>query len=176
MSDDLDEEQNEDPTPKQLRDAAKRGKEAEARAEAAERALAFAKAGLDLTDPRVEKYFLPAYDGELDPSKIKEAAQRDGFLTPPEEPPAVTTEEQNAIQRMSRATEGAEAPSQTDYNADLSELPTPRCGNIGIRTGSRWKSRSSSTGWAAKCLSTVNRSFLRSIEVTAHLKGVSSLG
>jgi hypothetical protein len=122
MSDDLDEEQNEDPTPKQLRDAAKRGKEAEARAEAAERALAFAKAGLDLTDPRVEKYFLPAYDGELDPSKIKEAAQRDGFLTPPEEPPTVTTEEQNAIQRMSRATEGAEAPSQSDYNADLSEL------------------------------------------------------
>jgi hypothetical protein len=134
MSDDLDEEPNEDPTPKQLRDAAKRGKEAEARAEAAERKLAFADAGLDLADER-SQYFIDGYKGPMTREDIRGTAE------------------------------------PTCPNSR-----TPRCGNIGIRTGSRWKSRSSSTGWAAKCLSTVNRSFLRSIEVTAHLKGVSSLG
>lgn len=122
MSDDLEEDEPQESTPKQLREAAKRGRDAEARADAAERELAFARAGVDLNDAKAG-YFIRGYDGELDPSKIREAAERDGFLNQPAPvQTGATTEEQAAIQRVSQATEGAGTPAPSDYNVDLAEL------------------------------------------------------
>lgn len=56
---------------KELREAAKRGREAKAEAEAAKRELAFVRAGVDLDTPQ-GAMFAKAYDGELDHTAIKE--------------------------------------------------------------------------------------------------------
>lgn len=125
MSDDQtdeDEHPQDNPNLRQLREKAKRADDAEHRAQAAERELAFAKAGVDLNDPRTG-YFVRGYDGEATPDAIRAAAERDGFLnTQPEPKPAVTPEEQAAIQRVSAATEGAETPPPTDYMTDFRAL------------------------------------------------------
>lgn len=75
---------------KQIEEQAAKAREAEARAAAAERQLAFAKAGLDLADPKMS-YFVKGYDGEADPEKIRAAATEAGFLGAPE--PEVPTQE-----------------------------------------------------------------------------------
>jgi hypothetical protein len=77
---------------KQIEEQAAKAREAEARAAAAERQLAFAKAGLDLSDPKMS-YFVKGYDGESDPEKIKAAAQEAGFIGAPSQEPAVPAAE-----------------------------------------------------------------------------------
>lgn len=67
---------------KQIEEQAAKAREAEARAAAAERELAFAKAGLPLDDPKMT-YFVKGYDGDLSPDAIKAAAESAGFLTAP---------------------------------------------------------------------------------------------
>src|SRR5690606_26113669 len=80
----------------------RKAKEAEDRANKAERQLAFAQAGIQLDDPKM-KYFVNGYDGEIEAGKIREAAVEAGFLTDskpetkpeskPGSPPAETQEQ-----------------------------------------------------------------------------------
>lgn len=119
MSDDLDfeEETPENPNIRQLREQAKRGREAESRAEAAERELAFARAGLDLSDSRMG-YFVRGYDGDLTREAIREAAERDGFLNPPKTQEQVPSQEQQALERMGRVTEQTAGEIYTEPSVD----------------------------------------------------------
>ena len=71
---------------RQLNNLEKKAREMEARASAAERKLAFAQAGIDLSDAKM-KYFVNGYDGEITADSIKKAATEAGFLSeeaPPE--------------------------------------------------------------------------------------------
>ena len=62
-----------------LEKKATKAEEAEARASAAERKLAFAEAGISLTDPKLS-YFVKGYDGELTAEAIQAEAAKAGFL------------------------------------------------------------------------------------------------
>lgn len=65
---------------RQLNSLEKKAKDFETRATKAERKLAFAEAGIPLSDAKT-KYFVNGYDGELKPDEIKKAALEAGFLT-----------------------------------------------------------------------------------------------
>jgi len=65
---------------KTLRSLEKKAQDFEARATKAERKLAFAEAGIPLSDTKT-KYFVNGYDGDLKPDDIKKAALEAGFLT-----------------------------------------------------------------------------------------------
>jgi hypothetical protein len=93
------------------RQQAKQLKEADqARAEVDElrRERAFLRAGIDLDKP-VSRYFVKAYDGDLDPDAIREAAIEAGILGAP------NTEEIEAAldgaQRAQQAASGGRPPS-----------------------------------------------------------------
>lgn len=106
--------------------AEQKAKEAEERAAKAERDLAFAKAGLDLSDKKV-KYFMAGYDGEMDADKIKAAAVEDGFLPDPEaateEKAEETHPDQSAFSAMDAATTGANPnDSRIDWTKSMSEI------------------------------------------------------
>ena len=71
-----DQQATKDPVRARMRELEKQVKAFEAKAkeaEAAQRELAFVKAGVDLNNP-VAKYFVKGYDGELSPEAIREAA------------------------------------------------------------------------------------------------------
>lgn len=91
---------------KQLEQELAAKRDAESRAAKAERELAFAKAGIDLADPRLS-YFVKGYDGEADPDKIREAAISAGFLGDQES--AVPQEELTQHQQAANLSAGAQA-------------------------------------------------------------------
>lgn len=72
------------PTPAELREAAKRGAKAKQEAEALKRENAFLRAGIDPEDQRLG-YFVRGYNGDLDPSAIRQAAVDAGFVQPPQQ-------------------------------------------------------------------------------------------
>lgn len=80
-----------------------------ARAEAAERKLAFAEAGLDLTDKKLG-YFVKGYDGELSADAIRSAATDAGFLAASTETVEQASSAQAAAQ-VTAAAAGSTAPS-----------------------------------------------------------------
>lgn len=90
---------------KALRERGRRADEAEARATAAERELAFAKARIDPSVPGYT-YFLKGYDGELTPEAIKQAAI-EANLIKDEAGEGATPEELAAMDRMNAASTGA---------------------------------------------------------------------
>lgn len=118
--DDQDEQAPEQPdqgSPKWRRDLEKRAKQADVHAKAAAEAqkeLAFYKAGLPMSDPRLA-YFVKGYDGEMTSEAIRTAAATAGFIDPPE--PEVPTEELRAHDRVTQAAAGA----NTGVNEDLLE-------------------------------------------------------
>ena len=65
----------------QLRKAAKAAGEAQGELSTLKRQMAFIQAGVDPADKQLS-YFVKAYDGELDPAKIQEAALDAGFRLP----------------------------------------------------------------------------------------------
>jgi DNA polymerase/3'-5' exonuclease PolX len=65
---------------KALRNIARTAGETQQQFEAAQRQLAFAKAKIDVTDPKMG-YFIKGYEGDLDPEKIRSAATEAGFIT-----------------------------------------------------------------------------------------------
>ena len=67
---------------KVLTDKARERDEAVARAEAATRKLAFFEAGINMGHPAA-KYFVAGYDGDLEPDKIKAAAEEAGLTNAP---------------------------------------------------------------------------------------------
>lgn len=63
-----------------LRRAANAAKKLKAENTRMKRELAFAKAGIPLTDAKMN-YFVKGYEGDLDPEAIREAATEAGFLS-----------------------------------------------------------------------------------------------
>lgn len=92
-------------TPKGLRRAANKSKQLEAELSAAKRELAFIKAGIPMTDPRMN-YFMKGYEGDISPEAIRQAAVEAGFLQPPQQNPQIA-QAAAAQQRVEAASYGA---------------------------------------------------------------------
>jgi hypothetical protein len=93
-----------------------------ARADAAERELAFAKAGVDLADPKLS-YFAKGYSGDLTPDAIKQEAINAGFLADPQ-PSNEEVErdtELDAHDRLGNAAAGAGTPDKMDLGQKMRE-------------------------------------------------------
>lgn len=93
-----------------------------ARAEAAERKLAFAEAGLPLNDPKMA-YFVKGYDGDINTEAIRTAATEAGFLTAP-----VVDVDAEALARTQQVAAGATSanagPEQAYFDA-MNAAETP---------------------------------------------------
>ena len=95
-----------------------------AEAEAAKRELAFVKAGIDPLQP-MSKYFVKAYDGELDPEAIRQAAVEAQLISPPDTQP--TPSETQAWQRTAKLAAGSQtAQPPVDWNRRLNEARSPQ--------------------------------------------------
>lgn len=93
-----------------------------ARADAAERELAFAKAGVDLADPKLS-YFVKGYSGDLTPDAIKQEAINSGFLAAPQPDPETASKdaELDAHDRLGSAAAGASTPDKIDLGQKMRE-------------------------------------------------------
>lgn len=81
INDDLDLEDEADGTDiRSLRRAAQSAKKLKAENAKLQREIAFAKAGLPLSDPKMN-YFIKGYDGELEAEAIRQAAAQAGFIS-----------------------------------------------------------------------------------------------
>ena len=95
-----------------------------AESEAAKRELAFVKAGIDPASP-MSKYFVKAYDGELSPEAIREAAVEAQLISPPDSQP--TPSETQAWQRTAKLAAGSQtAQPPVDWNRRLNEARSPQ--------------------------------------------------
>ena len=95
-----------------------------AEAEAAKRELAFVKAGIDPLQP-MSKYFVKAYDGELDPEAIRQAAVEAQLISPPQNQPSA--DEMQAWQRTNKVAAGSQTSQPpVDWARRLNEATTPR--------------------------------------------------
>jgi hypothetical protein len=74
-----------------------------AEAQAAQKELAFVKAGLDLASP-MAKYFVKGYDGELSPEAIRLAAEEAQLITPQ---PKVDAADKQAWQESNKIAAGS---------------------------------------------------------------------
>lgn len=90
---------------KALRNIAKNASELQAQHEAAQRQLAFAKAKIDVTDPKMG-YFIKGYEGELDPEKIRTAATEAGFISTQPDQQQIPPQELSGHQRVADAAAG----------------------------------------------------------------------
>jgi hypothetical protein len=114
MSDFADEFYEEDDQPNESNPVRARMKQLEketrdlrkqvAEAQAAQKELAFVKAGLDLNSP-MAKYFVKGYDGELSPEAIRLAAEEAQLITPQ---PTVTDSDKAGWQESNRIAAGSE--------------------------------------------------------------------
>ena len=77
--DDFDLDDEDSNSIQNLRRAANAAKKLKAENARMKRELAFAKAGIPLTDPKMN-YFVKGYEGDLEPDAIREAATEAGFL------------------------------------------------------------------------------------------------
>lgn len=117
---------------KELRAKAAKADEAEARAAAAERDLAFTKAGIP--DEGVGSYFRKGYDGDLTAEAIKAEAAVSGFTTtvipPTPADPALAGEAQQAAS-TSAAMAGGDAPGPSGNLGDRAkEIGKDGYGNV----------------------------------------------
>jgi len=95
-----------------------------AEAESAKRELAFVKAGIDPLQP-MSKYFVKAYDGELDPEAIRQGAVEAQLISPPDAQP--TPSETQAWQRTAKLAAGSQtAQPPVDWNRRLNEARSPQ--------------------------------------------------
>lgn len=85
-----------------MEDRAKTADDQTARAEAAERKLAFAEAGIDISDQRMA-YFMKGYEGELDADKIKAEAAAAGFMAAPAGTQTTTQADEDAARAIQDA-------------------------------------------------------------------------
>lgn len=131
------EEGSDSPTeskPNWRRDLENRAKEAEQQAasyaselESYRRRDTFRSAGIDPDDARA-KYFVKAYDGEMDPDAIRLEAEAAGFLGSDAPASSPTPQMQNALdaeQRIANAGEGGDPVSQADLNARIQATKNP---------------------------------------------------
>tara|TARA_R100001594_G_C4054357_1_gene265613 strand:+ start:17683 stop:18159 length:477 start_codon:yes stop_codon:yes gene_type:complete len=120
--------------PNWRRDLENRAKEAEqqaadyaSRLESYERRDTFRSAGIDPDDARA-RYFVKAYDGEMDPDAIRAEAEAAGFLgsdAPAASPAPYMQDALAAEQRIATAGEGGDPVSQADLNARIAATKNP---------------------------------------------------
>lgn len=112
-------------TPRGLRRAANKSKQLEAELQATKRELAFIKAGIPMSDPRMT-YFMKGYDGEISAEAIRQAAMEAGFIAPPQQgrDPQVA-QAAVAQQRVADASIGAFADDSSE-DAVLARLEEAR--------------------------------------------------
>lgn len=110
--------------PKQLRDAAERGRAALNENKALKRENAFLKAGINVDDPRMS-YFFKGYDGELTADAILTAAKAAGFIAEQKQDPQ-TSADLASEQRVVAASSGGAAETATFQAAaqQMSEVLT----------------------------------------------------
>jgi len=95
-----------------------------AEAEAAKRELAFVKAGIDPLQP-MTKYFVKAYDGDLNPEAIRQAAVEAQLISPPQNQPSA--DEMQAWQRTNKVAAGSQTSQPpVDWVRRLNEATSPR--------------------------------------------------
>jgi hypothetical protein len=104
--DEQDDQQQENADIKALRQAAKERNDLQKQLAASQRELAFAKSGLDFSDPKL-KYFINGYEGDLTPDAIRQQAEADGFIAPAQNTKPTDQADINAHQRMQNASAGA---------------------------------------------------------------------
>ena len=109
---------------KQLEKENAEAKKLLAEADVAKRELAFVRAGLDPLSAK-HKYFVKAYDGDLNPEAINQAAVEAQLISPPESVP--TANEAQAYQRIAKLAAGSQvAQPPVDWARRLNEATTPR--------------------------------------------------
>ena len=104
-----------DPVRARMRDLEQQVKAFEAKAkeaEAAQRELAFVKAGVN-PDSAAAKYFVKGYDGELTPEAIRAAAEEANLVSSEKKEVAGEQQAWNRVAQSSRAGETSEPP--VDY-------------------------------------------------------------
>jgi hypothetical protein len=86
-------------------------KAAERERDDARKEAAFLRAGIDPESKGIASYFVKAYDGDLDPAKIRAAATEAGILQPPPPSPQDTADQQTlaASQRVASFSQDATA-------------------------------------------------------------------
>lgn len=93
---------------KNLRAKAKKADQIERENASLKRELAFTKAGIPMEDPKMG-YFMKGYEGDLDPSAIKQAAIDAGFIAPPQQQQdPVVDQAREGQQRVMAASSGTE--------------------------------------------------------------------
>lgn len=98
---------------KNLRAKAKKADQFERELAQAKRELAFTKAGIPSDDPRMG-YFVKGYDGDLEPTAIRQAAIEAGFMqAPPQVVDPAVQQAQHGQAAVMAASSGAE--SGDDY-------------------------------------------------------------
>jgi putative heme degradation protein len=120
--DDQNEQQDQSPDIRALRQKAKERDTLAAQLAERERELAFAKSGLDFNDPKL-KYFIKGYEGDLTPEAIKAKAQEDGFLAA--QASSTDQAEVNAHQRLTNASSGANETPTPDLADLISQANSP---------------------------------------------------
>ena len=94
-----------------LRRAAKERDDLTAQVNAQNRELAFARAKIDMDDPKL-KYFVKGYEGELTPEAIRAQAEADGFFQTPQ----VSHQDAGGQQRMAQASAGGGQKTQLELS------------------------------------------------------------
>lgn len=119
---DYDDEQseNQNPVRARMKELEKKLAEAEKRAQAAEvaaREAAFLKAGLD-PSKKISQYFMKAYDGDLDPEAIRQAAMEAEVISTP----TTNADEAEAWKRTTKVADGSgTAQPPVDWNKRIME-------------------------------------------------------
>jgi hypothetical protein len=114
-----------DPVRARMRELEQQVKAFEAKAkeaEAAQRELAFVKAGVN-PDSAAAKYFVKGYDGELTPEAIRAAAEEANLVSSEKKEAAGEQQAWNRVAQASRAGETSEPP--VDYTQRLSNAKSP---------------------------------------------------
>jgi hypothetical protein len=108
LDDEQDQQDERQESPRGLRRAANQSGKLKKENADLKRELAFAKAGIDLADPRMG-YFVRGYDGDLEPQAIRAAASEAGFIAPPRQaqPDENAQQAAGAQQRIGEALAGA---------------------------------------------------------------------
>jgi hypothetical protein len=122
--DDLDQQDDDQPVTisakdlKALRNIAKTANETASQFEAAQRQLAFAKAKIDITDPKLS-YFVKGYEGDLEPDRIRQAAIEAGFLVTDAQRVEIPPGELQQHQQMGDAAAGAPSGGKEDLTEKI---------------------------------------------------------
>ena len=121
MDDDFDSEsESPDSGPgdiKSLRRAANSKKQLERELEEVRKELAFARAGINLDDPKM-KYFVKGYDGEMSSDAVRQAALEAGFLAATS---AQQAQQAQQVQQLANSQQNVMAASVGAIAEDMSE-------------------------------------------------------